>query len=233
MPAQITFDTNIAEELTSWQNYAKDERKKRVFPSITISRHFGCEAHPLADELKRRLSERGDEKWVIVGKNLLDKIAEQSGVASPDIDNSGNLHFILQTITSIFREAHKSDHFDAFQYYQKMLMFFASTGNTILVGRGGVTLTQGLPNCINVRVTAPKEFRIKKIMRSHKMEEAAAKKFMEKQQRKRDEYIGRFTGVKSLNDPTLYNLVLNNAKNTPEEMAEIIEHYLIMKKWLV
>lgn len=230
MNVQFTFDPNLEKELMAWQDYVKAERKKRVFPSLTISREFGCEAHPLAQELQKRLTSHGkkEEKWVVLGKNLIDKIAEQSGIMSPDLAGVGNLHFIFQTLISIFRESHQADHFDAFQYFRQVMLHFARTGNSILVGRGAVSLTQKLPNCINIRLIAPLDFRIEKIMRNHEMSEAKAKKHIEKEQKQRDEFIGRFTGTKSLSDPRLYHLILNNAKNTTEMMAELIEHYLAM-----
>ncbi len=228
MTIHFAIDQNIEEQLTEWQDYVSAERKKRIFPCITISREFGCEALPLAEALRKRLNfyKGKQEKWIILDKRLLEKIADRAGIGSAELDHVGNTHFIFQTMISIFKDSYNLDQFDAFQYIRKAVLYFARTGNSIIVGRGGASLTQDLIHCVNIRLVASMDFRIARVMRDHNIDESEAKKFVEKEQKLRDDFVRRFTDTKSLSDPHLYHLIINNEQHSPEKMAEFIESYL-------
>ena len=83
-----------------------------------------------------------------------------------------------------------------------------------------------MPNCINLRLVATTEFRIQKIMKSHRLSEKDAIEFVALHQRQRDDFIRRFAD-KLVADPLLYHLVINNARLDIVKIAELAEEYMI------
>jgi cytidylate kinase len=103
---------------------------------------------------------------------------------------------------------------------------FAKRGQCVLVGRGSVLVAQDLSNCINLRLVAPREFRIQKIMKSNHLSEAEAVKYIASHQQQRDDFIRRFAAG-NIADPVLYHLIINNARLEVKKIAELAEEYMI------
>ena len=49
-----------------------DERR---FPTVTLTREFGCEGYPVAQKLQTLLQERSGHPWVVMDRALLEAVA--------------------------------------------------------------------------------------------------------------------------------------------------------------
>jgi len=215
------------QKLQAWHRMQQVVEPGKPSPCFTIAREFGCQAYPLAEELIKRLNARvAGEPWIIVGRQVIDRVSELSGYTVAQIEKSQDTPSSLKAIFSMFLDSSRAEETEIFTHMRSVIRSFAHRGNCVLVGRGSVFAVQDLPNCINLRLVATPEFRINKIMQSHDLNEKDAIQFIALHQHQRDDFIRRFAD-KIIADPVLYHLVVNNAHLDVEKIAELAEEYLI------
>jgi cytidylate kinase len=213
-------------KLHAWHQIQLIADAQKPAPCITIARDFGCQAYPLAEELVKRLNTLvAGDPWVVVGKEILDEVARLSGFSVEQIEKSQDTPSVLKAIFSMFLDNSRAEETQVFTHMRNVIREFAMRGNCVLVGRGGMFAAQDLPNCIHLRLVAPYDFRVKKIMKMHNMSEDEAKSFIELHQKQRDDFIKRFSAGRP-EDPVYYNLVINNAYLEVDAIAELVEDYL-------
>ncbi|MBF0277107.1 MAG: cytidylate kinase-like family protein [SAR324 cluster bacterium] len=231
MTLDFTITQGIENRLSAWNKHAKNQNqaKKKSSPCVTLSREFGCQGYAAAAALEKRLNigKSEEEKWITLDRKLLEKIAEDSGFSKQDVQNIGDVHPIWQATLNMFAGKHSAEPYEVFSYLKKAVRYFAKTGNCIIVGRAGGIITQDLKNCIHIRLVAPLEYRIKYTMEAFNLSETESRKLIASSQKQRDAFVHNFTNVYQ-NTTTLYHLVINNEKHSPEQIAEIIENEI---KW--
>lgn len=110
---------------------------------------------------------------------------------------------------------------------QSTLLEFAEQDNVVLMGRGGQWLLRGIPHVLRVRVKAPFELRVKRALKKlgGQMGEAVNPRTVTEMVRRDDaERSSRFRYLyeMDINDPSLYELVINTEKLSAEAAAEVI-----------
>lgn len=216
-------------KLHAWHQIQLIADAKKPAPCFTIAREFGCQAYPLAEALVKRLNARiAGEPWVVIGKEILDEVARLSGFSVEQIEKSQDTPSSLKAIFSMFLDSSRAEETKVFTHMRNVIRGFAQRGNCVLVGRGSVFAAQDLPNCIHLRLVAPYDFRVQKIMKSHQLSQSAAESFIELHQKQRDDFVKRFADCR-LDDPLLYHLVINNAQIGIEDAAELVNEYLIRR----
>lgn len=225
MGVHFTITPGIENRLRAWDEMARREppEKKISRPCITISREFGCQAYPLAEILHKRLNElaEGEEDWIVLDRLLMEKIAAESGFAKTELEYVTQVNPTFQTLMMTVVGRKHADPFVVFTYIKKTVRYFAKAGNSIIVGRGGVCLTQDLPHAFHVRLMAPLSFKLGIIMKNLGLTEEEARAHIEARQFERDEFTHHFTKM-DLSNPHLYHLLINNEKSTLDQIADII-----------
>ena len=94
---------------------------------------------------------------------------------------------------------------------------FAETGNTIIVGRAGVALSQHVDRSFNIRLMAPIQWRIKHISRKHGITEEAAKKYIDEIDYRRTQLIEEFYGNKL--EDSMFDVIFNCESFSKEEIV--------------
>ncbi len=107
------------------------------------------------------------------------------------------------------------------------LFEFAEQDNVVLMGRGGQWLLRGASHAFRIRVIAPFELRVKRAVKklAGQMGEAVNPRAVTDMVRRDDaERLGRMRYLyeADLNDPSLYDLVLNTEKLSTETTVELI-----------
>ena len=217
----------LENKLQAWHRMQQVADLQKPAPCFTIAREFGCEAYPLAEELIRRLNARGaGQPWVVIGRQVLDRVAELSGYQVEQIEKSQDTPASLKAIFSMFLDSSRAEETTIFSHMRNVIEEFARRGNCVLVGRGAVFAAQDLPNCIHLRLVAPHDFRVEKIMRSHELSRAEAEEYIALHQKQRDDFVKRFAQGRA-DDPALYHLVINNSRLPVSEIAALVEEYMI------
>jgi cytidylate kinase len=104
----------------------------------------------------------------------------------------------------------------------------ACKGRTIIVGRSAGVILREIPNKLNVRLEAPMEWRINRIMQLKDFTQAEAVDYVWEMDAKRDTFIEKIIGRKANNDD--FDVIFNYASLQDDEIIDAIVNILKNKK---
>lgn len=199
--------------------------KQKAFPTITLSREYGCEGYPVAERLRDLMAAATGNEWLLMDKALLEEVARHHNLSEEVLRGLGSKNRILDEVMSTFSSSWKSER-DHFKLLCRHIVALAEKGNVIIVGRGGAIVTHHLDNCHHFRLYASLAFKSASIAKRLNMPLDEAESFIEKKQKQRDRFIIDFLDRDS-RDPRYYDMLFNNDRTSPERIAwTIAEHVM-------
>jgi cytidylate kinase len=210
-----TSSERLAEALARASSHGQPRHAEaRVF-TIALSREAGANAAPVTRALGERLG------WPVYDRELLQRIAGEMGVRaslleSMDERSKGWLQECLEAIGS-------GSTVSEISYARRLvetLLALASRGECVLVGRGAAQL---LPpaTTLRVRLVGPVADRVKAVRQRFGISEEEAERWVAKTDAERARFV-KDHFRKDPADPRLYDLVLNSARLSASECADII-----------
>jgi cytidylate kinase len=100
----------------------------------------------------------------------------------------------------------------------------AFDGRKIIVGRSAGVILKNVPNKLNVRLEAPADWRINRIMQINDFSQAKAVEYINKMDKKRDTFIEKIIGRKAENND--FDVIFNYASMGDDEIVDAIIHIL-------
>jgi CMP/dCMP kinase len=94
-------------------------------------------------------------------------------------------------------------------------------GNVVIVGRGGMAALQDKPDVLHVRIQAPLALRVKRLQEHERLTQEDAQKKIRQRDLSDVEWIKRYFGLDS-HESSLFDLIINTAKLTPGEAADLV-----------
>lgn len=94
-------------------------------------------------------------------------------------------------------------------------------GNVVIVGRGGQAILQGRPGVLHVRIIAPTEHRIQRLMDRDSLPSTEAQLRIEDYDRAARDYVRRYYDLDS-QDPAHYHLLINTGQLDLATAAQVI-----------
>jgi len=194
-------------------------------PFVTISRQAGAGGHSLADAILEAFAAHDDRDlfggWKVFDQRLCEIVAEDPHYA-PSIGTMQAEEYRSRT-DEFFRQMMGT------QLHQDVVMnrvfrvvrALAMLGKAVIVGRAGSQVTKGMPYRVALRLVAPEDHRMGRLMEIHDLNERAARDLM----RKRDTHRARL--LKSnyqvdVADPTNYDATWNTATVPYEDIAAAV-----------
>ena len=174
---------------------------------ITISRGSASGGRMLAEGLAEALN------YHIVGREEIIEIAARFGVPESKLDKA-----LLDPPT--FSEEFKQDRRRYLIFIQNALCEWAQNDNVIYHGNAGHLLLRGISHLFRIRLIAPLEFRVQKIVEITKMDSQQAATYIEKIDAQRRAWNLFLYGVDWLS-PALYDLTINLENMTVATAVEI------------
>jgi len=175
---------------------------------ITISRQLGS----LGTTLGRLIASKLDYR--LVHRELINQAA--SLVSAPDM--------ALATIDELGLLGIEPDEMQQYAYLkavESVVRDQAQEGNVIIVGRAGQTILRNHPGTLHLRVIAPLETRIQRVVKAHNISPQAAQAQIEDSDRYRAEYLQNYYDI-TWDDPSLYHLIINSGRVDLETSAEVV-----------
>jgi len=196
-------------------------------PTITLSREFGCEAYPVAEEVVKLAEEISGEKWLLADIHLLDAVAREHHISEDVMLTLGHTTRWLDDMFATFTPNWKSDA----EYYRllcKQVVMIATAGNAIFVGLGAAIITKTMGNCHHFRLVAEHDFKVRSIARRMNIAKEEAEAIVVEQQKERDRIIRRLLDADE-SHPLYYHAIFNNGKIRNEQIARIIIDYVFKR----
>jgi len=210
-------------ELHSNENQ-KEAGKNSPGPCITISRETGSAAEVLNEYLLdffRAFKKPPAGDWAVFDKNLIQKVIEDHHLPEKiseymKEDKYSNLSSAVREMLGLH-----PPQWSLIQKTTETVLQLARMGYVIIVGRAGNIITSKLANAFHVRLISPEEDRIENCEKYYNLSRKEAAEFIKKEETARKNYVlSNFH--QRVDDPLLYNLVINTHRLTFEEVAYII-----------
>ncbi|MDA8124559.1 MAG: cytidylate kinase-like family protein [Deltaproteobacteria bacterium] len=111
---------------------------------------------------------------------------------------------------------------------QSVIFDHAANDNVILLSRAGNYLLEGIPHALGIRIAAPEEYRIERLMAQEGISHETARLLVKQADREIDCTIYQLFG-KDWDDPEGYEMAFNAHKRNPEEIIELVKNLLVAK----
>ena len=208
------------------------DKRKKVYPCITVSRETGAGAQAVCEELIKILDSKSAEnenRWTYFDRQLIEKILEDHQLPRQVSEYMvEDKYRYLSSAVNVLLGLHPSQ-WSLLHKTTETVLQLARMGKVIIVGRGGNIITFKLKNAFHIRLIAPLESRIKYIMDFQKMNRQDAVAFIKKEDTARRNYL-KSNFSRESDNPELYHMVLNTNLLTYEETASVIAD-AVMKKF--
>jgi len=194
-------------------------------PTITITREYGCEAFPVAEELVRLAEKKTGERWVLVDKSLLDAVAKEHHIPEEIILALGKKSRLFDDMLATFSQNWKGDA-DYYRLLCQQVVMTTSVGNAIIVGLGAPIITKSMANCHHFRLIAAHDFKVASIAKRMKISKQEAEIMVLDRQKERDRVIRKLLDADE-HAPLLYHAIFNNGKIKSRQIARIISEHVL------
>lgn len=178
---------------------------------ITISRQRGS----LGMDIGQRVAELLG--WRLAGRDLINQAARACGLPEMALAVIDELGLLGMKPDAAAQAAYRGA-------VENVMRDLVAAGEVVIVGRGGqMALRDGFPvaGVLHVRVIAPLEVRAARLVARHGIALAAALAQAKTSDRARARYLRLNYGAR-IDDPNLYDLVVNTAQIGVEQAAQLI-----------
>jgi len=105
---------------------------------------------------------------------------------------------------------------------REVVLTMAREGHAVIIGRGGVSITQDIARALHVRLVAPLFWRVDNVKKKKGMLAGKAEKYVAETDEKRTRLITEFLDRKPLNLDTLFDVTLNRSSFTVDQLSELL-----------
>lgn len=208
-------------------------------PVITISRQSGCSAQRIAIKLSKILTgysymseTKTDADWRWVDKGIIEDVTNEiiEDVKAGNYNDKNKAVEMLTQVANSFSNETIYDIADQkiIETFRAVVCRLACKGRVIIVGRSAGVLLSDIPNKLNIRLEAPIEWRINRIMQLKDFSQAEAIEYVKEMDTKRDNFIEKIIGRKANNDD--FDVIFNYASMQDDEIIDAIVNILKNKK---
>ncbi len=211
-------------------------------PVVTISRECGCSAKRIATKLSKILTgynylseTKTDVEWRWVSKEIIELAARELEMDPEKIRNVflGEAKQSIHEVTSAFSvsKVYDADDQQVIDTVKAMIRSICDEGHYIIVGRAASVIAQDVPKRLSVKLQAPLEWRINRIMQISNMSWAEAQDYVLEIDRQRNLFVEHVAGRKLDNND--FDLIFNYSTMLDDHIVDVIVNVLKNKKIIV
>lgn len=208
-------------------------------PVVTISRQAGCSAQRLAIKLSKILTgysymsdTKTDAEWKWVDKKLFSKVTKEmiKEIEAGNFDDRKEATSLLKQVADSFVDETIYDISDKklINTLKGVICRLACEGRMIIVGRSAGVILKEVPNKLNIRLEAPEDWRINRVMQLKDLSQEQAATYVHKMDTKRDSFIEKIIGRKAENND--FDLIFNYATLEDDQIVDVVINVLRNKK---
>ncbi len=205
------------------------EDSREPGPVITISREYGCPSKILAQVLVDKLNfvekslKPHHEQWKWIGRELLEESARDLQVDPEHINHVFDYHerTIIDDILAATKKdgSYKSD-FAIKRSMAKVIHTMSMKGHVVIVGRAGVVVNKDIKKSLHIRLMAPLEWRITRVMQVYNLSKDDALEMITTKDANRKRFLEYYQGQKF--QIQIFDSLFNCAFLSLEDIADSI-----------
>jgi cytidylate kinase len=191
-------------------------------PVVTVSRQAGVKGTTLARRVAETLNQRlpQERSWVAYDRELVELVAKD--------------HALSRDLVARLDEHDKTwfEHFigglagaptgaDLAMKMARTIRALAWVGRAVIVGRGAAAILGDVKRAVRVRLTAPLEWRVDELTGTRDISRRQAAAEVREMDDDRAQFVRRHFN-RELDDPLLYDIVLNMARVDIDRAADVI-----------
>jgi len=233
---------NLLSNYFGTQTERKNQRQRTAGPVITISRECGCSAKRIATKLSKILTGYGymsdtktNVEWRWVSKEIIEQAAIELELNPKKVKNVflGEAKTSLHEVTSAFSTAkmYDADDQEVIDAVKDIVHRIAEEGHYIIVGRAAGVIARDVPGNINIKLQAPLEWRVNRIMQISNMTYADAQAYVLEIDRQRELFVEHIAGRKLNNSD--FDMIFNYATMLDDHIVDSIISVVKNKKMIV
>lgn len=184
-------------------------------PMITVSRERGSGGSRVAELVARRVG------YTLLHHDLIDRMCTTSGIRRGIV---ASLDEHTRSQVSIWCDAMLGQHYTDANDYVRLLLetigSVAALGGVVVVGRGSNFIV-GPERGLHVRVVAPLETRVARLVEHQQMNERDARREIATRDRERAGFV-RKVYSRDIADPSAYDLVINTGALPLDVAARVV-----------
>jgi cytidylate kinase len=176
---------------------------------LTISREYGSGGREIGQTVAQRLG------YECVDKERLFQDLEKAG------PRWGRVARDLDEVCPTLWERHDWEYRGYVAQVEALILEYAAADRVVIIGRGGSFLLRQVPFCLRVRLVAPLEARVKRIMARQRLDREAARRLISQVDGERACFIKANYG-KDWDKEEMYDLTLNTASLGYERVIDTL-----------
>ena len=177
---------------------------------ITISRQIGSYGDEIAALAAEKLN------YQLAGQEKFQEMAE---TCDPDFKEACNL--FEKEVPLRFWERYFLREKDYTSLFEYLIYDLARLGKVVIVGRGAHLVLRDIPGISKIRIVAPQEIRVQRVMEQKSISMDKAKSMVRHVDHQRKAFIQSIYGHDP-NDWQLYDQIINTESTDPEAVADIL-----------
>lgn len=200
-------------------------REKPDGPLVTISRAAGSRGSAIAELLVQRLAGESSVPrslpWTLFDQNLLQQVIREHRLPAKTAeyfpeDKPDEIRHMIGELLGL----HPSS-VTTLRKIAETIRGIAKAGNAVIVGRGANLITRDIARAVHVRFVGSASARVRHFARRAGLSEELAAAEVVRIDRARKRYV-RSAFKRDVEDPGLYDLVVNTDRFTDEQAATLI-----------
>lgn len=193
-------------------------------PFVTISREVCAGATTVSELLMPMLNRafgKDGQGWVLLDKNLLvhaltrQNVEERLAKYLPE-DRISEIKGVIGELMGLHPSLWQLEHQVA-----EVILQLAHVGRVLFVGRAAHIITQSLPGGFHVRLVAPLEIRVRRMMDLQNCGASTAVSLIQKTDLARRRYM-QANFDQDIDDPHTYDLVINTGRTPAASAAHLV-----------
>lgn len=228
-------------------NYLSDptsQTKKIKYPGpvIMISRECGCSAKRIAIKLSKILSgysylseTKTNVEWKWVSKEIIEEAAQELEMEPGRIKDVflSEAKTSLHEVTTAFstEKVYDAEDQHVIDTVRDVIHRIAEVGNFIIVGRAAGAIARDISQRLSIKLQAPLEWRINRIMQISNMTKNDAQDYVLEIDRQRELFVEHVNGNKMNNND--FDLIFNYATMQEDDIVDVIVSIMKNKRMII
>ncbi len=195
---------------------------------ITVSRELGSEGDSICDIVCEKLGFRRMDKAVLMqiaaeaGIDVEAVIEMEKGFTKRARLVSGEMTSLYRKQAAAFDRPGVMDDRTYAQVLNESILEYAREGNALIAGRGGQMVLRDWPDALHVRLYAPEDIRVQRMMARDGLSQVDATRMVQRSDEQKRQFIRQMFNNADWRNSKYYHLTIDTGRIPSATVAELI-----------